>query len=198
MNTYEYIGNRLKEIRMKLDKSQVDFSEMLGVAQSTYSAYELGKKMPSTEFIIDICKKTNTSADWILGIENKQNLKCTEGDLIEMILALEECGVQVFQSRVDYSVFDLTNVKEKVESIETLFLLVNANGFSQLWPSLVNMRELSNKGTFPNEIINTWLHAEIEKQKDFPIQPYSSSLVYRVKEVVSGLQKDDNSLPFEL
>ena len=64
------ISQRLKEIRIDNKLSQSAFGEILSVSQDTVSLWENGKSLPSTEFIIEICKRFNVSADYLLCLED--------------------------------------------------------------------------------------------------------------------------------
>lgn len=58
------LGERIKIARGTV--SQTVFSDQLGVTQNTLSRYERGQRIPDAGFIIDLCKKFNISANWIL------------------------------------------------------------------------------------------------------------------------------------
>lgn len=60
------IGIHLKEIREEHGLSQVAFSATIGVSPATYNAYETDKQNPRSDTIVEICKKYNVSADWLL------------------------------------------------------------------------------------------------------------------------------------
>ena len=49
----EYIGYRLRKVRLKLKKRQTEFAKILGIHQSSYSYYEDGKiRIPTKKLII--------------------------------------------------------------------------------------------------------------------------------------------------
>lgn len=62
------IAQRIKEIRLENKLSQSNFGKTISVSQDTISLWEKGKSLPNTEFIIEICKKYNVSADYLLGL----------------------------------------------------------------------------------------------------------------------------------
>lgn len=68
MNNNDVISKRIKEIRIENNLSQVKFAQMLSVSQDTVSLWETNKSIPNTEYVIEICKKFNVSADYLLGI----------------------------------------------------------------------------------------------------------------------------------
>ena len=65
----EHFNENLKEARLKSGLSQKDLSENIGVAKSTYSLYESGKREPNVDTIKKIVSALNVSADMLLGLE---------------------------------------------------------------------------------------------------------------------------------
>ena len=65
---YIIVAERIKEIRTERGLNQSDFGKSISVSQDTISLWEKGKSLPTAEYIILICKKYNTSADYILGL----------------------------------------------------------------------------------------------------------------------------------
>lgn len=65
----EHFNENLKEARLKSGLSQKDLSENIGVAKSTYSLYESGKREPNADTIKKIASALNVSADMLLGLE---------------------------------------------------------------------------------------------------------------------------------
>lgn len=63
---------RMRELRQDNDLKQKDVAKMLGVAQTTYSQYELDKRPMPIEYLIALCKFYNVSADYMLGLTNKK------------------------------------------------------------------------------------------------------------------------------
>ena len=64
-------NENLKEARLKSGISQKDLAENIGVAKSTYSLYESGKREPNVDTIKKIASSQNVSADTLLGIDNE-------------------------------------------------------------------------------------------------------------------------------
>ena len=65
----EIISVRIKEIRTERNLTQKEFGDILSVSQDTVSLWEKGKSVPTTEFVVSICKKFGLSADYVLGWE---------------------------------------------------------------------------------------------------------------------------------
>ena len=67
----ENFNENLKEARLKSGLYQKDLSENIGVAKSTYSLYESGKREPNVDTIKKIASALNVSADTLLGIDEE-------------------------------------------------------------------------------------------------------------------------------
>ena len=63
---------RMRELRQDNDLSQQAIAKILGVAQTTYSQYELYKRPIPVEYIIALCKFYNVSSDYMLGLTDKK------------------------------------------------------------------------------------------------------------------------------
>lgn len=59
---------RLKALREDRDLTQSQIADMLGVAQNTYSQYEMGKRPLPIEFLVSLCRYYKVSSDEILGL----------------------------------------------------------------------------------------------------------------------------------
>lgn len=66
---------RLKELRNSLKLSQSEFATQIGMMQQQYSRYEKGEREPQLKHIRRICKTFNVSSDWLLGLENPQEIE---------------------------------------------------------------------------------------------------------------------------
>ena len=63
---------RLRALREDSDLTQTQIATMLGIAQTTYSQYELDKRPMPIEYIIALCKFYNVSSDYLLGLSDKK------------------------------------------------------------------------------------------------------------------------------
>lgn len=64
--------DRIKELRKKKKLSQEEMGRLLGLKQTTYAAYEIGKTKFTADIIIEICKLFNVSSDYILGLKDDE------------------------------------------------------------------------------------------------------------------------------
>ena len=93
-------GNVLKTQRLKDGMTQAQLAQRLGVTKSVISAYETGLRLPSYDILIHIAKLFNVSTDFLLGVENKQNIDFSglsqeERDaLINLIRAMKKNRLQ--------------------------------------------------------------------------------------------------------
>ena len=66
------VSERVKEIRNDFKETLRTFSNRLNTSNSTWSAYETGKVLILSAFLLEVCEIGNYSADWILGISNEK------------------------------------------------------------------------------------------------------------------------------
>ncbi len=85
---------QLKEYRKKLGLSQDDIAKKLGVHNTTYGNWELGKTEPTVDTLIKLADFYNVTVDELLGREadtiNLKFLGETESYLIKKILKMNQ------------------------------------------------------------------------------------------------------------
>ena len=77
------VANNLKGLRKDINISMREEAKMLNTTSSVVSNFENNKTLILGTFLVELCKKTNYSIDWVLGrsdikkinINNKVNLK---------------------------------------------------------------------------------------------------------------------------
>ena len=57
--------DRIKKVRKKLDLTQQEFANRIGIARGNIAAYEVGKNAPSDSVISLICREFNVSEEWL-------------------------------------------------------------------------------------------------------------------------------------
>lgn len=60
---------KLKEFRIKHKLSQIEVSEKMGVTQSCYSLWELGKRLPDAKQIIKLCNVFKCTPNDLFGFK---------------------------------------------------------------------------------------------------------------------------------
>lgn len=63
---------RIRELRQDNDLTQKEIADILKVAQTTYSQYELYKRPMPIECLMILCKFYKVSSDYILGFTDKK------------------------------------------------------------------------------------------------------------------------------
>lgn len=79
---------RIRELRHSLGINQVEFGKRLNVTKQCISNWENNNIMPSIDMLIRISKTFSVSADYLLGLENRQTLD-VNGLSAEQILHLQ-------------------------------------------------------------------------------------------------------------
>ena len=64
---------KLRALREDNDYTQLQIANVLGVAQTTYSQYELAKREILMDYLIKLCNFYKVSSDYVLGISQKKN-----------------------------------------------------------------------------------------------------------------------------
>lgn len=70
-----YLGENIKKLRISHGLTQAQLGEKIGVAESTVSLYEAGKREPDIETIKQIANFFGVSTDDLLGLETKPTKK---------------------------------------------------------------------------------------------------------------------------
>ena len=63
-------SERLKTVLKESGVSQSEFAKKIGMSQSVVNNYCTGKREPTLDSLIVICKALGESADYLLGIED--------------------------------------------------------------------------------------------------------------------------------
>lgn len=70
------LGQRLKELRGT--SSQSEMADAIGIKWQSWARYERGDVAPGAEILANICRVHACSADWLLGISNKNDLSAAK------------------------------------------------------------------------------------------------------------------------
>lgn len=66
------LPDKLKELRQRLELSQREVADRLGVSPSIISGYETGERTPSIDSLLSISYLYNCSVDYLLGKTNEK------------------------------------------------------------------------------------------------------------------------------
>ena len=70
--------NRLKELREQMGIKQTDLAEMLSVARTTISGYELEQRSLTPDLIVRLCQIFNVTSDYLLGLSDMPTASVSE------------------------------------------------------------------------------------------------------------------------
>ena len=76
------VGNRIKQCRERAGLSQKEFAERIGIKPSRAANWEAGTNRPDADMIGNICRVLSISADELLAIPQKQNIKISDREYI--------------------------------------------------------------------------------------------------------------------
>ena len=82
--------NRIKELRAKKNMKQGDLAAYLGVAQSTLSGWESEKYQIDNENLFKLADYFGVSVGYLLGKEEKSEIKGSSNDTIDVQEKLQE------------------------------------------------------------------------------------------------------------
>lgn len=75
MDVIEILAKRLKELRQENNYSQYEIADIIGIAQVTYSDYELGRRSVSIQNLVKIAQIYNVSVDYMLGLSDVKTVQ---------------------------------------------------------------------------------------------------------------------------
>lgn len=81
------IGERIKEIRKSVGKTQQAFADVIGLKRNTIANYEIGQIQPSDRTIADICREFNVSEVWLRTGEGEMFVDLGEDAELTQVLA---------------------------------------------------------------------------------------------------------------
>ena len=87
------MNNRIKEIRKDLHLTQSQFAERIGLKQNSIAQIEIGKRTPSEQVIVSICREFGIFREWLETGEGLKYKKAPSGGIereIQDILGVED------------------------------------------------------------------------------------------------------------
>ncbi|UQZ90541.1 hypothetical protein C4J81_15525 [Deltaproteobacteria bacterium Smac51] len=123
------IGERIKQVRGK--DSRREMAEKLNVDQSTIVNYENNRRLPNSDFLANLCKSYNISADWlILGKEKEvmQELTTTPATVQAPTSQIKqpEPPKQIYDN--EHEVFDIPR-----QAVDKWAMEISPTAFNKLW-----------------------------------------------------------------
>ena len=113
------LGKRIKSLREQKELSQLEFSKLLNISNSTLSQYEAGNRMPSDEIKKKIAQYFDVSLDYLMGVSDIRNPYNDKEELPEDFNSPEEAIDFLLNKNVimGYGGFDVDKLSddEKVQ-----------------------------------------------------------------------------------
>lgn len=87
------LGEKIKYLRESAGLTQAELARILGLSRSGVNAWEMGLSIPSTQYIVELAKTFNVSADYLLGIEETSTIsvKGLTKKQISVVLDVIQC-----------------------------------------------------------------------------------------------------------
>lgn len=86
-------GTILKKLRVEAGMTQDTLAKKLSVTKSVISYYELHERAPSPEILIKLTSIFNVSADYLLGIEKKEQASLDLSGLYDEDIQFIRCTI---------------------------------------------------------------------------------------------------------
>ena len=114
------MNNKIRELRKNRGLTMKQLGDILGLAESTISQYENGKRQPAYETLLRLSEHFGVSVGYILGAEEKKT-PLVNGDeelteLLETLKTRPECRM-LFQLSKDATKEDVEKVIRIIEAL---------------------------------------------------------------------------------
>lgn len=88
-----FLSEKIKQLRENLNITQSELAKTLGLTRSAVNAWEMGLSVPSTQYVVELTKFFQVSADFLLGIEENASVsvKGLNEKQIAAVLNIIEC-----------------------------------------------------------------------------------------------------------
>jgi len=147
-----HYGQRIKELRTKVDLTQKEFANKINVSLTSLSAYEQGTKNPSFDVFVRIAKQFHVSTDWLCGLsDNTFATIDREEDVIKILIEISKH----FEMNVKR-----TNAYDSVPNTYAIeFSNDVINAFCEKWQRILNLYDDS---TIDRELYDLWCENELK------------------------------------
>lgn len=87
------IADKIKELRMINNITQIELAAELGITRSSVNAWEMGISIPSTMYVVELARIFHVSTDYLLGISHDITLDLSD---------LDQDAIQIVNGLVQY------------------------------------------------------------------------------------------------
>lgn len=169
------IGEKLKEIREQTGLNKKEFASFIGVKYTTYNNYETGDREPSSDFLIMISKKFDISTDYILGLQDEEEishtyeLKSSEFEHITKYRALDTYGKETVSYILDRETARVASLQERDKQIAGLEKSLNQSSATLRIYTYMQKIASAGKGFYFEDIPTDTIEAPYHENADFII-----------------------------
>lgn len=87
------LNERIRQLRLERNLSQVDLAKKLNVTKQSVSNWENDNIQPSIEMLVKLAEAFSVSTDYLLGLDNRRYLEITglsDGEIAHIQLVIED------------------------------------------------------------------------------------------------------------
>ncbi|WP_274650557.1 helix-turn-helix domain-containing protein [Paenibacillus humicola] len=95
------MGDRLRELRLKMNLSQEEVARQIGITRSAYSHYEINNRQPVYETLKKLAALFGVSLDYIIGGDQTRTETHVSPEAIEMIRLLNSMDQDKRKQSID-------------------------------------------------------------------------------------------------
>lgn len=172
----QIFSDRLKELRLSMNLTQVEFVKDMSFTASALSAYEKNLKNPSISVAIQIAEQYNVSLDWLCGlsdVKSNKNEMETYSDIIKALFTIDmaSCGLQLSSSTEEVSEIGFSGYPEirELHFNNIFFNDYRLNRFLEEWNK---MKLLHDNGTIDDDVYKLWIEKTLKKYNEQINQPF--------------------------
>lgn len=87
------LAEKIKNLRESSGMTQSELARMLGLSRSGVNAWEMGRSIPSTPYVVELAKNFHVSTDYLLGMEDTStiSIKGLTKKQVSVILDVIQC-----------------------------------------------------------------------------------------------------------
>lgn len=155
MDKLGVLAKRLVELREKLNISQADFSDSLGLKKQTYSAYEKSINNPPITVLINISEKYDVSLDWLCGLtDDNGRSKVTFDTYADVLNVIFEIGM-----------LDIAQTKDNScdSGHDHLGIFFDNENINEALKDWKKMHDLLRDGFVDEEVYSLWVEKTLKK-----------------------------------
>lgn len=169
MGKFETLAYRLKNLRLSLGMTQVEFAREVGCTSTTLSAYENNLKKPSLDIIMDICDKFDISMDFLCGLSDRPNGTFEPKTYSEVIFMLAEVG-----KKLDLCIQEKSNYTDNT-GFQRMGCALHLSDYQmeKYLSDWSKYKKLKNTGSIDDDIYNACMSKLYKESNiEFPKSPF--------------------------